>query len=391
MGFAGRLEGIAPSDIFQIISQSKMTGTLVARCPEGTGMVVFKNGQVIEAASDATQESLGYLLVSQGILSETMLAEAQARQKQGPDKPLGMILVEMGAISTQALESVVLKQIEQIVHRLVSCDDGFITFDRGELAVKRKLNTHEFLLPSGVSAEYLLIEGARSLDEERRDRPAQPAPAGARSPLAGSGPAGEKDNSPSEMTVLKSMFHEIRFPDAADWKDVGGALARKVKKISATAGGMLRRYLLPLLETVGGKVRDFSPDGRAMALAGIAVLAVGVVLLFATTLSFQNKITGSVLVVSKPLVNIRVRPSAAGRVIARMEKGAALSPIMSIEGWHKVKTKTGTGWISQQMVERQDIKELDVTYDMKGFELVFAAGLALLTLGLVRRYRTKNS
>ena len=45
MGFAGRLEGIAPSDIFQVISQSRMTGTLIARFQDGTAMVVFKNGQ----------------------------------------------------------------------------------------------------------------------------------------------------------------------------------------------------------------------------------------------------------------------------------------------------------------------------------------------------------
>ena len=69
MGFAGRLEGIAPSDIFQIISQSRMTGTLIARCQDGTAMVVFKNGQVIEAASDAPQESLGALLAAQGLVT----------------------------------------------------------------------------------------------------------------------------------------------------------------------------------------------------------------------------------------------------------------------------------------------------------------------------------
>jgi len=392
MGFAGRLEGIAPSDIFQIISQSKMTGTLIARCPEGTAMVVFKDGQVIEAASDATRESLGNLLISQGILSETTLAEAQVLQKQGPDTPLGMILVEMGAISAQMLESVVLKQIEQIVHRLVSCEDGFITFDRGEMALKRKLNTHEFLLPSGVSPEYLLMEDARALDEERRDMPAQPASAGARPPRAGEEPAREefragleKENLRVEVAVLKSLFHEIRLAKAADRGDKIGTLVRQGKKIAAAAGSMLSQHLMRLPGAVGRKVWASSPDGRTMALAGIAAIAVSLVLIFATTLTFHTEIKGSDLMVSKPVANIRDRPSAEGKVITKAEKGETVTYIMSTKGWYKVVTKTGVGWISQQLVERKVKTGLTVTYDMKGYELGFLAGLALVIMGIAQK------
>jgi len=186
MGFSGRLEGIAPSDIFQIISQNRMTGTLVARCPDRTAMVVFKDGQVMEATSDAPQEALGHVLVSQGLMSEETIAAAQERLKQEPDLSLGAILVQMGAISEKTLQSVVLRQIGHIVHRLMSCDDGFITFDRGEGAVKRKLNTREFFLPAGVSPEYLIMERARVVDEERRrvaDRRSY-----SRGPLPESGP-----------------------------------------------------------------------------------------------------------------------------------------------------------------------------------------------------------
>lgn len=395
MGFSGRLEGIAPSDIFQIISQSKMTGTLIARFPEGTAMVIFKDGQVIEAASDAPRESLGYLLVSQGILSETELAVAQARRKQDSDRPLGAILVEMGAISTRTLETVVLKQIEHIVHRLVSCEDGFITFDRGEMAVKRKLNTDEFLLPTGVSAQYLIMERARALDEERRAGPAQPASAGVSHPFAGGQPAGEefpaamkKEIPGRDTAAFKSLFSKFRLPKAADWHDAAGILVRKAKKIAEAAGGMFHRYLKPLLGAVAGKVRAFSPDGRAMVFVGIAGIAAGIALIMLTTLSFHTKTTGSVLVVSKPVANIRAKPSTTGKVIAKTEQGETISYITSIEGWHKVRTKAGTGWISQKMAERKEKKGLAVKYDMKGFELVFIAGLALLILGIMRKKRS---
>jgi hypothetical protein len=434
MGFSGRLEGIDPSDIFQIISQGKMTGTLIARCADGTAMVVFKKGQVIEAASDASQESLGNLLISQGIVSETTLAEAQARQKQRPDAPLGAVLVEMGVISEQALESVVLKQIELIVHRLVSCEDGFITFDRGEMALKRKLNTREFLLPDGVSAEYLLMERVRSIDEKHKDGPAQPASAGARLAFPGGEPAREElpsdrknEAHPTKTALLKSLFHEIRFPKATDIGGMTGTLVLKVKQIGSSADGMLDRYvvpvlvpwletagrkvrelsaagrtmalkvkttastagsrlyyaLLPLLETVGRRARELSSAGRTMALVGITAIAAGIVLILATTLSFHT--TESVLLVSKPVANIRVEPSIDGKVIAQAGKGETFSSLASTEGWHKVQAQAGTGWISERMVERKDNKRLTVAYTMKGYELVFLAGLALFLMGIMKK------
>ncbi len=98
MSLVGRLEDLALPDIFQIISLSKKTGTLIVRSRKGTGMVVFKSGQVIQAASDSIRDSLGNILVSQGMLDEASLSRALALQKQKSDTPLGMILVEIGAV-----------------------------------------------------------------------------------------------------------------------------------------------------------------------------------------------------------------------------------------------------------------------------------------------------
>src|SRR5512143_1759958 len=119
MSLAGRLEDLALPDIFQIISLSKKTGTLIVRSRKGTGMVVFKDGQVIQAASDSIRDSLGNILVSQGMLTEAVLSQALAAQRKDVDKPLGMILVEMGAVPAQTLESVVRKQIEEIIYDLL--------------------------------------------------------------------------------------------------------------------------------------------------------------------------------------------------------------------------------------------------------------------------------
>ncbi len=238
MSLVGRLEDLALPDIFQIISLSKKTGTLVVRSRRGTGMVVFKDGQVIQAASDSIRDSLGNILVSQGMLDETALSRALAFQKQEPDKPLGMILVDMGAVAAQTLQNVIRKQIEEIVFDLLDWEGGFFNFELGDIVPKDtiEIDTQDFLLKSGISAEYLLMEGTRILDERRKDerkpaagRPSPVPPTPAVPYAAPKAPPShvsyepakeefrtriEKESPRKEITALKSMFDELRFPTA---------------------------------------------------------------------------------------------------------------------------------------------------------------------------------
>lgn len=240
MSLVGRLEDLALPDIFQIISLSKKTGTLIARSRKGTGMVVFREGQVIQAACDTIRDSLGNILVSQGMVSESMLAQALHIQKKETDKPLGMILVEMGMVPAQTIETVIRKQIEEIVYDLLGWEEGFFNFELGDIAPKDKIeiDTQHFLLRSGISAEYLLMEGTRILDEKKkgggRSLPPRPNPPAAVAPSAPPIPEAEpvrsrpdptpaqeqflsqieKEEPRRDITTLKSMFDELRFPTA---------------------------------------------------------------------------------------------------------------------------------------------------------------------------------
>ena len=396
MGFSGRLEGIAPSDIFQIISQNRMTGTLIARCQDGTAMVVFKDGQVIEATSDAPQESLGYLLVSQGLASEKTIAAAKERRRQSPEKPLGALLVDMGAISPKTLESVVLRQIERIVNRLMICEDGFITFDRGETALKRKLNTNEFFLDSGVSTEFLMMEGARVFDEEqarikgsdrRKSQPdvaADEGPEGERRRLTDEQPAIAAP-APAQSDKLPSWFQDISFPSYAAFTEAEVDLYRQGRQIVRSAADRVRNAFLPWFRTAWSRITALSPDGRALIYAGIGAIAaaVGVIILFSTTL----QTTGGDLLITGKVVKLRAEPTTEAEVVARITQGELVSPIEFKDDWHQVKTKAGeTGWVWKTLVEQQEKKTFRVfRYRVTGFELLLLAGLAFLAIGVLRK------
>lgn len=239
MSLVGRLEDLALPDIFQIISLSKKTGTLVVRSRKGTGMVVFRSGQVVQAGSDTIRDSLGNILISQGMIDQADLTAALAAQKVSPDKPLGMLLVEMGATSGKVIEDVVRQQIEEIISDLLAWEEGFFNFELGEVAPQDKIevDTQNFLLKAGISAEYLLMESTRLLDEKRKDQSrkggAPAAPKAAPKPSAAvpaapkpvtrdsSEPAKEEfrarietEEPTKQITTLKSMFDELRFPTA---------------------------------------------------------------------------------------------------------------------------------------------------------------------------------
>jgi hypothetical protein len=383
MGFSGRLEGIAPSDIFQIISQSRMTGTLIARCQEGTAMVVFKNGQVIEAASDAPQESLGHLLVTQGTVSERTIEAAKELRKQQPNRPLGAILVDMSAIDQKALETVVLKQIGQIVHRLISCDDGFITFDRGEVAVKRKLNTGEFYFPSGLSAEFLIMERARAVDEERRkgnDRRASSLQSG----------------EPWDGVERRASAAKQQSAVGAVWRKLGTVLGSSATTLMGRATsavhGLRQAYRVhaePWISKALFRARTFSPDGKALLYAGSGAMALGVGLLVA---ALSSAGPDNMLLVTGRIVNLRAEPTTKSNVVAKASQGDTVAALSFSEGWHEVRTTEGnTGWVWKSLVEKQEGRSANGTGLTVLAVFVLVASLAFLSIGILRRRRTASA
>jgi hypothetical protein len=205
-------------------------------------MVVFNSGQVIQAGSDVIRDTLGNILVSQGMIDSATLSKALAAQKSSPDKPLGMLLVDLGATTANVIEDVVRQQIEEIVSDLLGWEEGFFNFELGEISPQDKIevDTQNFLLKQGISAEYLLMESTRLLDEKRKDQPRKAAAAPAKSaapaappraPKAQPAPAPvtrtssepakeefrariETEEPSKQITTLKSIFDELRFPTA---------------------------------------------------------------------------------------------------------------------------------------------------------------------------------
>jgi tetratricopeptide (TPR) repeat protein len=165
MAIEGPLRELGVHDVFQLLDLTRKTGALRVRSSlrDNDGVVHFQNGRVVGASMRDESHRLGTMLVQAGRITEEELSRALAIQANSPErKRLGEILVSMGAIAPRQLESQVRRQVETVVFELLSWSEGYFSFEEGEAAVDA--------VPAGVglSAEALLMEAARRIDEWAR-------------------------------------------------------------------------------------------------------------------------------------------------------------------------------------------------------------------------------
>jgi hypothetical protein len=160
MSLEGQLEDLGLTDIIQILSLSKRSGELSITRQNDSGSVYFSKGQII-FGSLSSVGLLGEKLVKKGIVPNDLLSKALTQQSQGiQKKPLGTILHEMG-IDKEVLEKEVRLHISAVVQELLGWKKGNFHFELGTPP-----GDESIILFKGMSAEYLLLEGARVSDEE---------------------------------------------------------------------------------------------------------------------------------------------------------------------------------------------------------------------------------
>lgn len=228
MSLIGRLEDLALPDIFQIVSLSRKTGALIVTGREGKGVVVFKNGQVIQATADFIKEDIGEILLLWEIVKKKDLDLAiEIKRRLPEDKQIEEILLEMGIISRETLEEVNRRRIEDIVYRLLLWENGDFSFELGEgdLNERVKMDHLGYPLQYGMSPEYLIMESTRLYDESKKEGagflPQKPSPKF--EPLEEEMASEEwieedllsvEKEGRKTLSSLKAMVTELRFPTA---------------------------------------------------------------------------------------------------------------------------------------------------------------------------------
>jgi len=220
MSLVGRLEDLALSDIFQILSIGKKTGTLLLKGSRGNALITFKNGLVVRAETDDIEKTLGEDLLHSGIIKDTVFNLASEVKKKLPAKSHAEILFELGSVSKDTLDKITKKRIERVVCQLLVWQDGDFQFEPDDTDPKGKVDISDFgwELSKGMSPEYLLMEGARVHDESSQTATVSTEEL---TGIRGDEEAWEQDwdvmpiRERKDISSLRALTQELRFPNSA--------------------------------------------------------------------------------------------------------------------------------------------------------------------------------
>jgi len=211
MALAGKLEEVPAAEIMQFLAMSEKTGKLTFTTGTEEGLIVFRTGKIIYAASSSIRETLGTIVISMKLVRESELAEALKRQhRTGEEKRLGNILVEMGVMSESDLQTVLQHQVLNVLREMFSWERGYFMFrnlklaDHGEVEV----DARDLLVEQPIDTRRVALDAARQFDEEARgktpEEPAKPHPI--------LDAVDESDDGPSEQAALGELLGDVAGP-----------------------------------------------------------------------------------------------------------------------------------------------------------------------------------
>jgi hypothetical protein len=160
MALEGTLKDFSLADIFQLIGLQRKTGVLTLTGKDDNVTVTFLDGKVVgaDSGSHRLETRLGHVLMKSGMLTQDQLARALEIQKETLQR-LGFILTHYQIISNDSLKQALQLQILSIVYRLFRWKDGEYHFSQETTIEYDRDNVQP------ISAESILMEGARMIDE----------------------------------------------------------------------------------------------------------------------------------------------------------------------------------------------------------------------------------
>ena len=179
MALAGKLEDIQPAEILQFLAMSEKTGKLTFTTGTQEGLIVFREGRIIYAASSSLRETFGSIALNLQMVAQNELQDALLQQhRSGEDKRLGEILLEMNALTRSDLQNVLHHQVNQVLREMFGWRRGFFRFRNLDIEISGEVevDARDLIVDSPMDARRLALDAARRCDEDRRDAQADGEP-----------------------------------------------------------------------------------------------------------------------------------------------------------------------------------------------------------------------
>jgi tetratricopeptide (TPR) repeat protein len=158
MAIKGSLKEASLPDVIQLLFLGRRTGCLALADRHNFGTIYLDEGQIVYASIVNRRDRLGDILMRDGRVSPEQLQQAIDSQRGDREHKLGEILVAQGILTRAELEEYMRLQIEEAVYFLFTWTSGTFNFEAGV-----RPDREDFLVR--ISPEFLLLEGARRVDE----------------------------------------------------------------------------------------------------------------------------------------------------------------------------------------------------------------------------------
>jgi uncharacterized protein DUF4388 len=171
MELTGDLSDFALTDILQILSLSRKTGTLSLDTGALAGQIVIEQGRITYAAIQPG-DTLADRLVREGKIDPAVLGRLRqiGVHNQGI-WTLGSLIIESGVMTEEELESAAKRHIQSVVGGLVGLEKGRFGIELNQASVAASLS--EMKLDAGLDVGEVLLGAAKETDESSRNRDRQ--------------------------------------------------------------------------------------------------------------------------------------------------------------------------------------------------------------------------
>jgi hypothetical protein len=218
VSWTGNLEEVSTPELLHVAAWGEKTGKLTLARLDAEGLIVFRRGRIVYAASNSPREVLGNILLCKRLITaETLLAALEEQSRTARPRLLGSILIDMGAITLATLETVVREQIEKVISEFFLWQSGFFRFETIDIpdSTELEVDARDFVFQHGIKTEQVVLEVVKRVDDARKQREEYAAAIGPGRPRSpGERATAETDPAPPARpaTPLSAIMGELHWP-----------------------------------------------------------------------------------------------------------------------------------------------------------------------------------
>ncbi|HBG08195.1 MAG: histidine kinase [Geobacteraceae bacterium GWC2_58_44] len=173
MSFDGDLEHLPIVDVIQLLHATGKSGTLTLRSLKGESQLVFHNGYIVSANHVNNSVRIGQILLDMGKISEQELDSALHEQQRAGShrKPIIQTMIEGGRVQTEAAYQGLEALIEMTIVEILTWTKGTFSLDVNKIFVSDEYRYFPEQLKKEIqlNTQSVLMDALRIYDERKRD------------------------------------------------------------------------------------------------------------------------------------------------------------------------------------------------------------------------------